>query len=1172
MTTRWLLRPGCTLVLVSALISAPVAAQDDPFADDPAGDEAAPPQTPAEPTPEADAAASDEAEPEAPAEPPGEPAPEPAAAASADASASEGVGVSATATADLAAGEPAAAAPAAAPARPAVITGSHIPRQKLMVDGALIIDSPLRTEVQSREYLQARRQLGGAALPDTTAALGHGGAGTARLELRLQPTLILLNGRRLASAPFAGPGGSDYVDINQIPLQLIERIETTSGIAAGLYGESAMGGVINFITRRDYDGIEVEVGGQATDQFDQGEVDVALTLGLGSERTGATSMVSYFHREPLAASDRDWIGERTERIESLQGSPATFQQISNFDYPIADPLCQLAEQAGHSTGYEVRIRGYGPPENLGQLMITQPELYQELLNNHDRSRGPESAGLRNNQRIDALESSTYCAGDYSGNNDLILKERRLQIYNTFWHKLSDHTEAFAELGYYRSENENRTAPAFPIIRISPDINDVQPLWVPSNHADQPLESYGFAAAEVPTGRIANNLFISGRTQGNFNGDGINDRRVDVWRGVLGLEGDLAGIAPDSVIGSWGWNVSGTYSTSELLARVNDTLMSNLSEALASCAGTKLDADRNEIPTTIKERQEAGCFNPFYSSVVNNAAVDPLNVSSASARNVRGFVTEDSDQPGREGFGAQDGGYICDPADPNSPQCPAAFDQDGDGTFELAGTPNTQQVIDRITGEHFEYQKRTLALIDSRIGGDILRFGGGGLGFGLGGQFRRETLLIDYDQAYNEYDYAFLFGGDDLEPVARNVVGANAELRLRVLDGLVELQPAARIELYEQVGTSFNPMVGVAVRPFAAMSAPPAPLEWLLLRGHIGWGQQAPTLTQLYGQQNEFAQVDYRRTTHYIPHQVSGNPDLDFENYTTISGGVQWDWVGIHVGTDFWTTMIDDVIATDNTRTLVHDCQAQAEASRPPCQELRILSGTTSIAHIESRYENMAEVDTNGVDGTLSYTLDSKRRGLGDFGTFMLAVQGSYINSYMITSPRALVHYYRDGTAALPAGQFVNPVFNADGSRDYSGLTAEYEAAGYRNIDNFAPPIPKLRMAVPLRWMFSGHTVGATMRYVDGYFDDSEYTIEKQNIPDGIDRVFSNDGEKIPAWMVFDLMYGLAFGGEAFKGNVTVGVLNVLGTEPPAVESPLGYEVGLHDPRGRTLYARVGGEF
>jgi hypothetical protein len=97
---------------------------------------------------------------------------------------------------------------------------------------------------------------------------------------------------------------------------------------------------------------------------------------------------------------------------------------------------------------------------------------------------------------------------------------------------------------------------------------------------------------------------------------------------------------------------------------------------------------------------------------------------------------------------------CDPADPSKP-CPAAFDANGDGVFEFAGTPNTKQVLDRISGQHTTAESRSLSTVDLLLSGDIAQFEGGGLAFALGGQYRRETLAIDYDAAFNQLRYAFV---------------------------------------------------------------------------------------------------------------------------------------------------------------------------------------------------------------------------------------------------------------------------------------------------------------------------------------------------------------------------------------------------------------------------------
>ncbi len=1133
--------------------SATAGAQDDPFGpDDGLGESDAPPAEAAPPAAEAPVEA-----------PPSEAAP-------------SGGGVSLAVSASaVAAVDADAAAPAVKPSSAddvPLVTGSHIRRPHLVVDGVPIIDSPLSTTVEGRESLQLRRQLGGYALPDTTSALGLGAAGTSRLSLRLQPTLVLLNGRRLVNAPFAGDAGADFVNINQLPISLIYRVETTRGITAGLYGEGALGGTVNYITHRDYDGIEVEVGGQVTDKFDQHEADVTLTLGAGSEKTGMNAMVSYFNRQPLAAGDRDWIAEREGRVNSLTSNPASFKALTNKEYPFPDPSCQIAIDNGDASGFELRIPTYGPPGTIGLLPAADREKY---LMDFDQfsTLGANVGAVKNDGELGRYETSTYCAGDFTSVQDLVLEEERIQTYTTFWHGFSDHTEGFGELGYYRSDNQNRTAPSFPVTRVTASATAVEPVLVPASHADQPVQSIGFSVNEdaPAAARTADAQFLVGRVAGLHAGAGVNSRREDVLRGVLGLRGDFKEVAKGSVAESWDWELAGVYSVAEATTRVNDILLDKLGKALSSCAATTLDNDvssptyRMPIPSTIKQRQEAGCYNPFYSSAINSVALDPLNVSNASVANDKGFITSDSEAGMREepGYGLQDGGYICDPNDPDSPPCPAAFDPDGDGIPELAGTPNTKQVIDSMTGEHITQEHRTLATADAVLRGDAVEFGGGGLSFGGGGQFRRETLRIDYDAAFNQRLYAFVFGAPDVPLASRNIGAGFAELRLRLADGLIEVQPAARVEYFDDVGTAVSPLAGLAIRPFAASASPPAALEWLLVRGHAGLGHRAPSLLQTQGTYTEFQSVEFGDSLHFVPYQMSPNRDLDFEKYTTLSGGVQWDYVGIHVGADFWMTMIDDVIGADNPQTLLRDCEAQYASRSVDCPEVVLLANSRTLSDVESKFDNLAEVNTNGIDGGASYTLDTKRRDLGAFGTFVLGVQGTYINSYSIKSPRALREYYRPGGGT--------PALNPDGSRDYSLLNAEYEAAGFRNIENFAPPIPQLRFAAPLRWMYEGHTLGVTLRYIGSYKDDSELVIEKYGLPNLANLALA-EGETIAAWTVFDASYGFTFGDEDWQTKISVGVINLLDEAPPAAESPLGYDIGIHDPRGRLVYARVTGKF
>lgn len=88
------------------------------------------------------------------------------------------------------------------------------------------------------------------------ATVSNGSTGTATVNLRglgSSRTLVLVDGRRM---PYGGVSQS-AADLNQIPSQLIERVEVLTGGASAVYGSDAVAGVVNFITKKDFEGVEV---------------------------------------------------------------------------------------------------------------------------------------------------------------------------------------------------------------------------------------------------------------------------------------------------------------------------------------------------------------------------------------------------------------------------------------------------------------------------------------------------------------------------------------------------------------------------------------------------------------------------------------------------------------------------------------------------------------------------------------------------------------------------------------------------------------------------------------------------------------------------------------------------------------------------------------------------
>ena len=93
-------------------------------------------------------------------------------------------------------------------------------------------------------------------------------------------TLILLNGRRLAN--FASPGTSSGVDLNSIPSAAIQRVEVLKDGASAIYGADAIGGVINFITRPDYQGAEISAYVGNTQHGGADKKIISLSGGIGN--------------------------------------------------------------------------------------------------------------------------------------------------------------------------------------------------------------------------------------------------------------------------------------------------------------------------------------------------------------------------------------------------------------------------------------------------------------------------------------------------------------------------------------------------------------------------------------------------------------------------------------------------------------------------------------------------------------------------------------------------------------------------------------------------------------------------------------------------------------------------------------------------------------------------
>lgn len=205
-----------------------------------------------------------------------------------------------------------------------IVTGSRILSQvptsvaPVQVIGQELIQNSGAVNIQ--ETLLENPVFGSPTYSRTNTSFNTSGAGLATVDLRnlgIDRTLVLINGRRVVS----GVPGSAAVDLNMIPTQMIKRTEVlTSGSASAVYGSDAVAGVVNFILKDDFDGVELNAQSGIAETGDNRNWDAGALFGrgFGDGRGNVTLFVGYSkqgavylkdHKTEAGASDRDSISD-----------------------------------------------------------------------------------------------------------------------------------------------------------------------------------------------------------------------------------------------------------------------------------------------------------------------------------------------------------------------------------------------------------------------------------------------------------------------------------------------------------------------------------------------------------------------------------------------------------------------------------------------------------------------------------------------------------------------------------------------------------------------------------------------------------------------------------------------------------------------------------------------
>ena len=236
------------------------------------------------------------------------------------------------------------------------VTGSLIPRaERENADPILTINRNTLERSGATTFGQLLEQLpmvtGDAMTPQVNNALGNAAKGNGASTISLRGlgdvrTLILLDGQRLVSS-----------DVNLLPLNMIDRVEVLKEGAGTVYGSDAIGGVVNFITRKNFTGTEIAATtGEATDHGDATRLGASLTV--GGQRKGGRLVfgLSYDRSGSIWASDRA-VGATPVAIQFGEVVPVGSSRISTGSYSIDPSINDPATGAPWGCGGLTRIGG-----------------------------------------------------------------------------------------------------------------------------------------------------------------------------------------------------------------------------------------------------------------------------------------------------------------------------------------------------------------------------------------------------------------------------------------------------------------------------------------------------------------------------------------------------------------------------------------------------------------------------------------------------------------------------------------------------------------------------------------------------------------------------------------------------------------------------------------------
>ncbi len=384
------------------------------------------------------------------------------------------------------------------------VTGSRIKRADM--EGANPVQVITRQDLVASgisnmgDILQEIPSVAGAG---TNTAINNGGSGAIRVSLRglgSNRTLVLLNGRRMVAS---GTGANSSVDLATIPTAIVKRVEVLKDGASAIYGSDAIGGVVNIITRDDFEGFEFNAGYDIGTEESDGETkNFDLTIGFSNDKGNAVVNAYYVEQGAQWSGDRDW---------------------SKFDYGL-DLETNEKVPGGSSATPWGRFRGFDADAD-GCTDFT-----------HGAANGPGQS-----DPADHRTAGYDCFGgtdlyNFAPANYHLTPSERYGIFASGSYELNDSVRVFTELSFNRNTSDTKLAP-LPLAPLA--FFGFSAPYSADNYYNQTVGPKNGAGESQDIADWRRRMVETGGRDSRF--------RVETVRAMFGIDGEFDN--------GWGWEAS-----------------------------------------------------------------------------------------------------------------------------------------------------------------------------------------------------------------------------------------------------------------------------------------------------------------------------------------------------------------------------------------------------------------------------------------------------------------------------------------------------------------------------------------------------------------------------------------------------------------------------------------